>query len=237
MKLICVYNNEQLLKAGLLASHANFLNNIDFIGINNCEAQFSSFGQAINSVLHQFSGDEILVIAHQDIQFYLQDSYHLINTYLKQIYLDNNVFAGVVGVGRFSKRAEESGVNPIFCAGKQINYRKIDQPVTVETIDECVMITNRNTIEKFNLFADNKIQWHLYAVDACLTLQNVGRQPFVLPLMVNHFSSGKLDMDYIQTSFYLLAKYGKRHIYTTNLHITRPNLFVACAKLKLKKVL
>ena len=233
MKLITIYNNEEILKAGLLASHKQFLNNTDIIGVNNCDGQFESFADAMASILTQLPKDEPIIITHQDVQFYENDTYNLLKKYLPSNNLSIFLY-GLVGVNKFTLKAEEAGVNPIICAGKQINYRPITKPTSVESIDECVIITNRNTIENCNLFMDKRLKWHLYAVDACLQMQRSEQEVYVIPVPINHLSSGKFDREYICLSLYLLNKYNRRHIYTTNLHISRTNILIAYFKTLVK---
>ena len=237
MKLISIFNNQEILEAGLLSSHPEFLKNCDIVLIDNTCNKFISFSQAISQVLSSLPLDEIIIIAHQDVIFYKQDTHLKIEEGINEFIKDSYYLGGFAGVGSFSRIAEESGVNPIICGGKQVNYRLIDIPVPVDTIDECVIVTTRRTIQEFNLFDDERFRWHLYAVDACMKLKIIGYQPYVFPILINHLSLGKLDDEFFDLSKYLLNKYKVKDIYTTNLHITKRYIWLTHFKYFIKNLI
>lgn len=58
--------------------------------------------------------------------------------------------------------------------------------------------------------------WHLYAVDYCLSVQKLGLKAYVLPMYVWHRSPGSLTEGYYTTLKKLLKKHrDQKWIYTT----------------------
>ena len=220
MRIISVYNSEGLLRAGLLASAPAFLEKIKIELVDNTNNQYHSMADAIRSVISKFTPDEILVFAHQDVLFYDPDSFNLISQNIKSIKSDI-YFAGVVGVKPLSENVENCGVNRIISGGKLLPFAIIDRPTPVETIDECVLITNANTIKRYNLLNDARLGWHLYAVDASLAMAQNGYNSYVLPLSVNHLSRGRCTPQYFELGKYLLQKYNLKIINTTNGPLTK----------------
>lgn len=215
MKIIGLYNHQELLKAGLYTSHPDIFKT-GLLLIDNTTCQFKSFGQAIRSVLDHVAEQTVLVIAHQDVIFYDPESFGRLWEWTEIIAKDGCFLAGVVGQTSHKTQKEGQGVNPIISGGKQLHNKPITKPKAVNVIDECVIMTNRKTIETFDLFTDFRFDWHLYAADAALTLAKHGYPVYVLPLKVNHLSAGHVDIDYLNKAGLLLKKYGLRKIYTTN---------------------
>ncbi|MDZ7724819.1 MAG: hypothetical protein U5R06_18940 [candidate division KSB1 bacterium] len=215
MNIIGLYNHPELLKAGLLSSHPHITDKGPIL-IDNTHNEFESFGQAIRFALYRFTDDQVLVLAHQDALFYDPETFNKIPEWIRSIARNDDYLAGAVGQRSKKSEKEGCGVNPIISGGKQISNIPISEPETVQIIDECVMITNRQTIERFNLFTDNRFDWHLYAADASLTLAEQGYAVYVLPLKINHLSAGHVDLNYLNKAKLLLKKYGLKNVVTTN---------------------
>lgn len=224
MKMIVVFNREEILRAGFLASAPAFLKRVNVELIDNTQNQYPSMAEAVRTVIQRSSPDEIIVFAHQDVIFYDPDSLNIILRNVNAI-RSNLYYAGAVGVKSMSEKLDNYGVNCIISGGKLLPFSKIDRPTPVETIDECVIITNVNTIVKYNLLNDTKLGWHLYAVDSSLAMAQNGQNTFVLPLPVNHLSRGHCDPQYFTLGHYLLKKYNLKVINTTNGPLTRWKVF------------
>jgi len=234
MKLVTVYNNHEILKAGVLSSHHTFLNDLDIIIIDNTNQKYESFSDALMSVLSTVEDTETLIITHQDVCFYRPNTRNIIEKSLKSISNNNIYFAGVAGKLELKGKRQAIGVNNIISGGKQIPYSPIDRPTVVETIDECVIITNKRTITEHNLFSDNTCRWHLYAADASLCLRKNGITTFVIPLMVNHLSLGFVNDEFFKNALYLLGKHGVKNIQSTNGNLYKRSIYLRTLKLKLK---
>jgi hypothetical protein len=223
MKVICVCSEKEILNGGLLSSAPAFLQKIELDIIDNTRAQFDSFASAVRSVIQKLRPNETLMFAHQDVLFYDPDTYQIIKQNIEKIH-DNLFLAGVVGVRPLGGQIKSYGVNKIVSGGEMTPFAEIKEPTLVETIDECVMITNTQTIQKYNLFSDEKFHWHLYAVEASLVIARDGLHPYVLPLRLNHLSRGTCTPHYFDIGKCLLRKYSLKTIYTTNGPLTRCNV-------------
>jgi len=233
MKTVCVFSHKEILKAGLLSSSPAFLKRLDLELVDNTQGQYTSMAEAVRDVIKRQTNDEIMMIVHQDVLFYDPNSYDSILRGISRI--DRDVFlAGVVGVKPLDKRVKSYGVNPIISGGRPLPFAEIEGPTPVETIDECVMISNAATIRKMSLLSDAKLGWHLYAVDASLTMARNGYTAYVLPLSVNHLSKGSCTPQYFDLGKYLLRKHNLNVIYTTNGPLTRWNVHTRKLKAILK---
>ncbi len=236
MQIITVYNNEYVLHGGLTASHPNILENAAITLINNSQGKYSSFSKAIQDNLHLFS-DEILIIAHQDVIFYNEKCFLKIPEWCHSIDNDGCFFAGVAGRVEREGYKEGVGIGNIISGGRETGFLTINTPHKVNTFDECVMITNLNTIKRFGLFENPVIKWHLYAVDACTILAKHHFSPYVFPVQVNHLSAGNCDSDYFLAGQYLLKKHQVNELYTTNGKLTRTSVVTRNLKYKARKIL
>ena len=207
MIIISVYNNEKILKAGLLSSDPSVKSLNEIKLVDNTKFQFKSMGQAILSSTQQFNEDEILIMCHQDVVFYNAVSFSKISSYVKEIEQNGLFLAGVAGVRKDLDAKEGIGFNNIVSGGRVLDYLPIDNPEPVDVLDECVIITNKRAICKLKFFQDDVFDWHLYAADACLAATQAGIKPYVFPIDINHLGVGKIDKHYFDLSLELLKKY------------------------------
>ena len=215
IKIITIVNNAEIFRAGLLVSDAKVLASVDIVKIDNFDNHYCSFAKALETVLVDCTDDELIVISHQDVVFYDNNSFARILEQAGTTTKDGYLLAGVVGRVKAAGHHEGKGVNSIISGGKELCFCRIDSPKPVDVIDECVIITNIRTIRDLHLFDDERFRWHLYAADASLRFQKAGYQPMVLPLKINHLSSGNLDVEYFDLAKLLLKKYNRKEIYTT----------------------
>jgi len=235
MQLLSIYNNEIILNCGLLASKTEILAPIKLNLINNLDNTWDSIPRAILEFIPKISDTEPLIICHQDVIFYDQASFSKISEFINNISINDYYFAGVVGIKKEIGYKEGIGINNIISSGKETQYLKISEPMQVDTIDECVMITNGKTIKKYNLFQDFKLNWHFYAVDACLKLKSYGISNYVFPININHLSGGSRDDKFFNLCLYLLSKYQVKEIYTTNGRLTKNSVLFRRLKYQINK--
>lgn len=214
--IICsVYNNRDILNAGLLSSREKILSSCKLVLIDNRTGKFNSFASALHSILPSLPELTPLVIAHQDVLFYDITSFEMLNDYIQNIQKDDLFLAGVAGQKEQKGYKEGIGFNQIISGGSVLQLQPILKPTTVDTFDEVVIITNRKTIQSLQPFHDERFAWHLYAVDACLEARSKYIQPYVFPLKINHLSSSSADANYLKLAPLLLEKHKKEKIYTT----------------------
>ncbi len=220
LSIICVYNDSKTLDDYLLKSINEQDINCELILIDNTKNSYSSAAAALNAGGKKANGD-YLVFVHQDIKL---DSQHwLRNTEDTISSLPNMGIAGVAG------KRDRGGVitnvkhgSPPRFAGKI----QLKEPTEVQTLDECLVIIPKEIYRKSMFDEETCDDWHLYAVDYCLSLQETGYRTFVLPFPCYHRSSGSLSEGYFSTLEKLQRKHSHNYkvIYTTmgNWHTTIP---------------
>ncbi len=143
------------------------------------------------------------------------------NTWLEEVekVLDELPNLGIAGVAGKSKNKD--GVitnikhdNPPKFAGK-IQFEK---PTKVQTVDERLTIIPKSVFAKLQFDENACNDWHLYAVDYCLSVKRLGFDSYVIPIFIYHKSSGySMSEKYFVTLKKLLKKHKKYYnqIYTT----------------------
>ena len=213
ISIVCVYNNKEILNNYLIKSLKNQTVDYELILLDNIEGKFRSAAEALNYGGKQAKEKHIMFV-HQDVDLSS-------NTWLKEVekILDELSNLGIVGIA--GKSDNETGVitnikhdNPPRLAG-EIQIRK---PTKVQTVDECLVIIPKSV---FNILQfDEKVcnDWHLYAVDYCLSVKRLGFDSYVIPVFIYHKSSG---YSISEKYFIILKKVLKKHknyynkIYTT----------------------
>ena len=211
INLVSIYNDKKVLNKCLKSNLKPFDNTIF---IDNTTNKFKSYNESFQYIKNKIKDDEILVITHQDIIFLDK----LVKEKIKSFVLDKKYYlAGVVGVKKFKTNIKEGGVNNIFSKGKRIGFKEINKPVEIETMDGCVIITNKATIDKCNLFSDEKLGWHFYDVDSCLSVKKQNIKIHCLPIILNHdfnINKNKTNPIYYSLIPYILKKHKTKTIYT-----------------------
>lgn len=180
ISVVCVYNDENTLKEYLLDSLNNQSVKYELILIDNSKDKYRSAPEALNYGGSRADGDYLMFV-HQDVDLklenWLEKAENVINN------LDNLGIAGVAGVGFDGalKSNIENGVPPNK-PGQEIN-----NPVTVQTLDECLVIIPKPIFNKFK-FDEELVGWHLYSVDYCLNIKKYGYEVVVMPFYLYHRS-------------------------------------------------
>lgn len=226
ISIVCVYNNERMFTDYLVKSLHDQTVEFDLIKVDNTSGSFKSASQALNQGGKKAKGKYIMFV-HQDVD--LSSNTWLENTEKMLDCIPNIGIAGVAGV------KDETGVMTIIEHSdppKPAGTIYIQKPTKVQTLDECLVIIPRSIFEKLPFDETTCDDWHLYAVDYCLSCINRGLDVYSIPVYIyhrctsveakrNHFQvfpgSGYLTEGYFQTLEKLLKKHNKYHkyIYTT----------------------
>ena len=213
ISVICVYNNKKILENCLLKSIKNQTTKVELILLDNRERRFKSAAEALNYGGEQAKG-KYLIFVHQDMIF----NSHQWTEKVERM-LDKLPNFGVVGVAGKCENTKsvitniEHGI-PKQAAG-EIHIKK---PEKVQTVDECLIIIPKTVFGILQF--DEKVcsDWHLYAVDYCLSIKKLGFDSYVIPIFAYHKSLGRsMSKKY----FIILKKILKKHkncykmIYTT----------------------
>jgi len=212
ISIVCVYNNKQILDNYLLKSLKNQTAEFELITLDNTQSKFKSAAEALNYGGKKAKGKYIMFV-HQDV-----DSFSI--SWLEKVekVLDKIPNLGIAGV---AGKKDETGMitnikhdNPPRLAGKI----QIKIPEEVQTLDECLIMIPQSV---FNMLHFDEIvcdNWHLYAVDYCLSVKKLGYNAYVIPMFVHHGSPGSpMSKEYYSTLGKLLKKHKQHYdrIYTT----------------------
>lgn len=202
ISIVCVYNNEKILNDCLLKSLKNQTVDYELIKVDNTKGAFKSAAEALNYGGQKAKGKYIMFV-HQDVDLSS-------NTWFEDVekMLDLLPNLGIAGVAGNKDTKNMITIikhgNPPKIAGKI----HIQKPIKVQTLDECLVIIPKSMFDMLQF--DKKIcdDWHLYAVDYCLTAGKLGFDTYVIPMFIYHRSAG----DSISEQYYLtLKKVLKKH--------------------------
>ena len=215
ISVICVYSDEWILRNCLLKSLSEQKNDFELITIDNTENRFKSAAQALNWGGKQAAGDYLMFI-HQDVDL-CSDSW-LTSTEALLDSLPDLGIAGVAGIRERDATLKERyrNVGNQGPLGRRRNFitqgpqkeqwgTPIRLPEPVQTLDECLIIIPRSV---FNILQFDEVtcnNWHLYAVDYCLSIKTRGFGVYVLPKYVHHQSTGLPD----KSSWQVLTSLGE----------------------------
>lgn len=200
ISVICVYNNPEILEDFLVKSLKQQVDH-ELILIDNNVHKFSSAAQALNYGVSK-AQNEYLMFVHQDIKLdnenWLKDAETIINS------LDNWGVAGVAGkIPKYQSVVTNitQGIPPI-----SVSPCKINKPHEAQTVDECLFLIPKSLFNKIKFDEDICHDWHLYAVDFCLTAKELGYKIYLLPLSLYHRSPGYSMSDEYDVTFRKLLK-------------------------------
>jgi GT2 family glycosyltransferase len=206
--LVCVFNNKNILNNYLLNSLKNLHLNIEIILLDNTKGKFSSAAEALNYGGKKAKGKYIIFV-HQDVKLY-SNVFDKITKILNK--LPNLGIAGVAGRKKYVITNIKHGIPP-RPAGKI----QIKKPIKVKTVDECLFIIPKKVFQIVKFDEKTCDDWHLYAVDYCLSINNAGYNIYTIPSSIYHLSTGYLSEKYYSTLIKVVKKHKKKHklIYTT----------------------
>lgn len=190
ISVVVVYNDlaqfDRLLRPSLARQSATH----EVLALDNRERRFASAAAALNEGARRASGDYILFV-HQDVRFestsWLADAEQLLRT-LPDL--------GIAGVSGARPSSDATGREVVTRATYDEPPRPagtaIDEPVRVETVDECAFFVPRELAIRLPFDERTCDGWHLYAVDYALSAASLGRSAWALPLPLYHRSPGSL---------------------------------------------
>ena len=218
ISVVCVYNSEKILNDYLLKSLKNQTVDYELITVDNTKGKFKSAAEALNRGGKKANG-KYLMFVHQDVDLcsssWLEDAGKILDA------IPDLGIAGVAGnvgiTGVAGMKAKKSVMtlikhgDPPRWAGSII----IKKPEEVQTLDECLFIIPKSVFKSLQF--DEKIcdDWHLYAVDYCLSVKRIGYDVYAIPMYVYHLSPGikpknklqiVLDLGPFPKGYYLTMK-------------------------------
>lgn len=207
ISIVCVYNNEDVLNSYLLKSLKDQIGDYELILLDNTKNRFNSAAEALNHGGKTVKNEYIMFV-HQDMELssktWIYDAENILNS------LKNLGIAGVAGRSK-DKRWTITNIKDGI-PSRQISPETIENPVKVQTLDECLIIIPKTIFKTLKFDEDVCDDWHLYAVDYSLSVKNMGFDVYVIPMFAYHRSHGySLSKTYYQTLKKLLEKHGKKY--------------------------
>jgi len=185
ISVICVSNDEKILKTCLLPSLSRQTVTYELINLENQDGRFSSAAKALNHGGKEAKG-KYLMFVHQDITFLSDDFLAVAERMMDS--LSNVGIAGVAG------KADDAGVMSNITHGDPPTIAgtiRVKEPTKVQTVDECLVVVPKTVFEELKF--DEKVcdGWHLYTTDYSLDALKRGLDVYVLPLNLYHYPSGR----------------------------------------------
>jgi hypothetical protein len=224
ISIICVYNNESILRDYLLKGLECQTVRFELIKIDNTKSTFKSAAESLNYGGKKARGKYIM-FAHQDVVLssnsWLEDIENCLDS------IPNLGIAGVAGVREGKNHKDFEFVTNIKDGIPPKNPGNVfpHNPEKVQTLDECTVIIPNYIFEKIQFDEINCNGWHLYAVDYCLGIKKLGLDSYVIPMALYHRSTGVENhfpfLELYPSGYYqTLGKVLKKHkiyekIYTT----------------------
>ena len=213
ISIVCTCNNRTILDNYLMEGLKKQSIDYELIVVEDKKTDFKSASEALNYGGSKATGDYI-IFAHQDVrmdnQNWLSDMGGLVEK------IPNMGIAGIAGKSESSDEVltnVKHGDDPHFASKSQIN-----EPLKVQTLDECLLIVPKKVFDQLKFDEITCDGWHLYGVDYCLMIKDMGMDVYVLPLPITHKSSGDpFAGEYYRTLGKLFKKHGKNYktIHTT----------------------
>ncbi len=226
ISIVCVYNNEEILRNFLLNSLENQTVEFEMIKINNSNNKFKSAAEALNYGGKKAKGEHIM-FAHQDVYLLADDWLERAENFLSKI-SDLGV-AGVAGTCEIGNSTIKRSIGIVYHGSKKEAWwgnKNFEVPVEVQTLDEQILIVSRNVFDTLKFDEKTCDGWHIYGADFCLSARDFGLKSYVLPLPVWHRSEGYNNEEYYQVLHRFLKKHKQyKKIYLTSGEWSSNDLF------------
>lgn len=203
--IICYTNNELMEEVVGYIKLQSIADDIEIIGIDNRNNEFSSSAKALNFGADKANG-EVLIFMHQDVLLEDPNSIEYIHDYLTS--RNNLTLVGIAGVVKNPREVCSAITETRERIVRHANV--ITEPTKVETLDECLLaITSKDfTGNRFDeITCDN---WHLYGVDLSLNIGLKGGDIVCLPIKAVHLSTGNINKSYYKSLKKVIKKYKKQ---------------------------
>lgn len=220
ISVVCVYNNESILRSVLQKSLENQTARFELILLDNSGKKFRSAAEALNCGGARARSD-YLMFAHQDMWLasstWLEDVERVLNG------LPILGVAGVAGVTAKSRKTPARVVSSIgfFDEATAVDSGYVQAPEEVQTVDECLLLVPRPVFDKLKFDETTFDGWDCYGADYCLCAKGLGLKVYVVPAPCNHCCSrailprwGFKDLLKYQRRLYSKHRHTYKTIYT-----------------------
>jgi len=208
LSIICVYNDEGILKDYLLNGlEAQKMRDYDLVLIENCDQKYTSAAAALTDGVKRAKSDN-LVFTHHDIRMEKDDVLDSIASYFDS----GLAFFGSSGV-RLISPLMQSTIDTSTHDQKYYANRftkRIAGPTEVQALDECFFCITRSAFDSLGGF-DTELcdNWHMYSVELCMHAKKEGMKIYAVPLALLHKSGGTISKAFIKNLRSVCKKYHK----------------------------
>jgi len=181
ISVVCVYNNQRILRDVLLKSLDTQTVNFELITLDNTDNKYCSAAEALNCGGEKGKG-EYIMFAHQDI--WLDSNSWLEEAEKVLASIPDLGIAGIHGVSEKDRdRYQRFKTSILELSGK---YGLAEKPEEVQTLDECLLIVPRSVFAGIQF--DEKVfdGWDCYGADYCLSVSRLGLKAYVIPIPCSH---------------------------------------------------
>jgi len=227
ISVVCVYNNKKILNEFLLKSLKNQNVKYELILVDNTKEEFKSASEALNYGGNKAEGNYIMFV-HQDMDLlskdWLKNAEDMLNS------LKNMGISGIAGRSKnkpWTITNIKDGMPPSI-----VSPEEIIEPVSVQTLDECLIVIPRSVFEKHKFDEVTCDDWHLYAVDYSLNIKKEGYEVYVIPMYAYHRSKA---YSFSESYYDILEKILKKHRSEYTCILTTVGDWVTFYPLKLQK--
>lgn len=189
ISVVCVYNNERVLRDYLLQSLERQTSQYDLILQDSTKGMFKSAAQALNQGGDKAKGKYIMFV-HQDVDLHsdswLEEAEGILDS------IPDLGVAGVAGVSEEGRNAKER-IKTIIEHGippTPIPATPIHKPEKVQTLDECLAIIPKSVFNVLQFDEEVCDNWYYYVTDYCLSCRKLGLEAYVIPMVIRHLSVG-----------------------------------------------
>ena len=204
VSLIIIYTNDnQLSECNKWIDKQTYKGEIEKIILDNRENKsYTSAAQALNDGVIKATG-EVLFFMHQDIYLWDLDAIKNIVEYLSD---KKDTIVGAAGIAlsdfqiHYDLKMKDSS--------EQLSWTTGGKCLDAFTLDECLLVMNKETYEKYKFDEITCDNWHCYGADICIQNFLNGGNNIIFPLEICHDSFGLPESKaFIDSSMKLAKKY------------------------------
>lgn len=180
ISIICVYNDPAVRAECLDRSIGAYRGalDVDYVPVDNTTHAFASAGAALNHGASRARYD-LLVFVHQDVFLHSIDQLARVGDFVR-----SGEWA-MIGANGVTRSGESVG---LLRDRAQLLGRSAPSPIDVDSLDEVLFITERETIERYPLTEDETCAWHAYAVEYGMRMRSHGSRVGAVDTAISHNS-------------------------------------------------
>jgi len=200
ISVVCVYNNESLLRDYLVKSLHEQTVDHELIALDNTKGRFTSAAAALNLGATRAKGKYIIFV-HQDVTF----PPTWLSSILDQIAIVDKVNAQWGVLGLMGVTAKGSWAGHIIDRYGHLHLPPL--PCEVQSLDEVCLVVRKDS----SLFFDEQLGgFHFYAADLCLQAATRHLPNFAIDACVHHLGRGTRDAAFWNAADALCNKWRHR---------------------------